>query len=85
MSEKKEYLQPIYGSRIISKPVPRNTIPENGMSPEEAYTLVHDKLMLDGNVRLNLATFVTTWMEPKAQQLISETLDKNLIDKDEYP
>lgn len=85
MSEKKEYIQPIYASRNISKPVPKNKIPDTGMSSEEAYTLVHDKLMLDGNVRLNLATFVTTWMEPKAQQLISETLDKNLIDKDEYP
>jgi glutamate decarboxylase len=41
--------------------------------------------MLDGNARLNLATFVTTWMEPQAQRLMAETLDKNMIDKDEYP
>jgi glutamate decarboxylase len=41
--------------------------------------------MLDGNARLNLATFVTTWMEPQARTLIAETLDKNAIDKDEYP
>ena len=41
--------------------------------------------MLDGNARLNLATFVTTWMEPQAEQLMAECLDKNMIDKDEYP
>jgi glutamate decarboxylase len=40
---------------------------------------------LDGNSRLNLATFVTTWMEPEARQLMNETFDKNMIDKDEYP
>ena len=41
--------------------------------------------MLDGNARLNLATFVTTWMEPQAEKLMAECLDKNMIDKDEYP
>ena len=41
--------------------------------------------MLDGNARLNVATFVTTWMEPQAEQLMAECLDKNMIDKDEYP
>ena len=47
--------------------------------------MIHDELMLDGNARLNLATFVTTWMEPQAEQLMAECLDKNMIDKDEYP
>ena len=47
--------------------------------------MIHDELMLDGNARLNLATFVTTWMEPQARQLMAECLDKNMIDKDEYP
>src|ERR1051326_4547979 len=41
--------------------------------------------MLDGNARLNLATFVTTWMEPQARRLMTECLEKNMIDKDEYP
>src|SRR4029453_665628 len=40
---------------------------------------------LDGNARLNVATFVTTWMEPQAQRLMAECVDKNMIDKDEYP
>jgi glutamate decarboxylase len=55
------------------------------MDPLAAYQIVHDELMLDGNSRLNLATFVTTWMDPKAQELMAECFDKNMIDKDEYP
>jgi glutamate decarboxylase len=52
---------------------------------ETAWQLVHDELMLDGNARLNLATFVTTWMEPQADRLMAECVDKNMVDKDEYP
>ena len=66
-------------------PVPRYHLPEHGMDADTAYQIVHDELMLDGNARLNLATFVTTWMEPQARQLMAESLDKNMIDKDEYP
>ncbi len=65
--------------------VPKHRLPTESMLPETAYQIVHDHLMLDGNARLNLATFVTTWMEPQAGQLMSESLDKNMIDKDEYP
>ena len=55
------------------------------MDPEAAYRFIHDELMLDGSSRLNLATFVTTWMDPEAEKLMAETFDKNMIDKDEYP
>ena len=55
------------------------------MRGEVAYQIVHDELMLDGNARLNLATFVTTYMDPHADKLMAETFDKNMIDKDEYP
>jgi glutamate decarboxylase len=60
-------------------------MPTDEMDAEVAYQIVHDELMLDGNARLNLATFVGTWMEPQALRLMSETFDKNMIDKDEYP
>ena len=60
-------------------------MPDVPMSPEMAYEIIHDELMLDGNARLNLATFVTTWMEPQAEKLMAECFDKNMIDKDEYP
>ncbi len=65
--------------------IPRYRLPDWEMSPDAAYQVVHDELMVDGNARLNLATFVTTWMEPQAARLMAETFDKNMIDKDEYP
>jgi glutamate decarboxylase len=65
--------------------IPRDRLPEGEQDPETAYQVVHDELMLDGNPRLNLATFVTTWMPPQAERLMAETADKNVIDKDEYP
>ena len=87
MSIKKidEELVPIYGSRSMQEAVPKYEMPDAEMPSRTAYDLVHDQLMLDGNARLNLATFVTTWMEPEARQLMAETFDKNMIDKDEYP
>lgn len=65
--------------------VPRFQMRDGGMLPETAYQIVHDELLLDGNARQNLATFVTTWMEPQADRLYAESFDKNMIDKDEYP
>ncbi|GAT81736.1 glutamate decarboxylase [Streptomyces sp. F-3] len=64
---------------------PKHRLAHAPLPPATAYQLVHDELMLDGNSRLNLATFVTTWMEPQAGRLMSECCDKNMIDKDEYP
>ncbi|WP_295541283.1 glutamate decarboxylase [uncultured Thiohalocapsa sp.] len=78
-------LTPTFAAREMAEPVPRYTLPEHEMAPRSAYQLIHDELMLDGNSRLNLATFVTTWMEPEARQLMAESFDKNMIDKDEYP
>lgn len=78
-------VDPIFARGGEERAAPRETMPQEGMRPDTAYQVVHDELMLDGNARLNLATFVTTWMEPQAQALMSETFDKNMIDKDEYP
>jgi glutamate decarboxylase len=64
---------------------PLRALARHPVPPEVAYQLVHDELLLDGSARLNLATFVTTWMEPQANQLMAESVDKNMIDKDEYP
>ncbi|MET7398739.1 glutamate decarboxylase [Dactylosporangium sp. NPDC005572] len=64
---------------------PRDALAEDPVPADTAWQLVHDELMLDGNARLNLATFVTTWMEPQATRLMAECVDKNMIDKDEYP
>ena len=65
--------------------IPRHTLREAELPADVAYQIIHDELMLDGNARLNVATFVTTWMEPQAEKLMAESFDKNMIDKDEYP
>jgi glutamate decarboxylase len=65
--------------------VPRHRLAPGSMAPETALQLVKDELILDGNARLNLATFVTTWMEPQAEELMRDCFSKNMIDKDEYP
>ena len=84
-SESASDLVPTYAARELASGMPKYRLPDEGMAPRNAYQVIHDELRLDGFSLLNLATFVTTWMEPEARQLISETLDKNMIDKDEYP
>ncbi|MER6531338.1 glutamate decarboxylase [Streptomyces sp. NPDC001508] len=65
--------------------VPVEELPAAESSPDAVHRRVRDELMLDGNARLNLATFVTTWMEPQARHLMAETAEKNLADRAEYP
>ncbi|BBZ66045.1 glutamate decarboxylase [Mycolicibacterium insubricum] len=78
-------ITPAYTGRMGTNPIPALRLPDESLEPEAAYRFIHDELMLDGSSRLNLATFVTTWMDPEADQLMAETFDKNMIDKDEYP
>ena len=76
---------PAFTERLGMVEVPSLRLSEHGAEPEVAYRFIHGEVMLDGNARLNLATFVTTWMEPQAERLLSESFDKNMIDTDEYP
>jgi glutamate decarboxylase len=78
-------LLPTYARRGLTHPIARYELPEHAMDPGDAYQLIHDELSLDGNPALNLATFVTTWMDPEADRLMTETANKNAIDWDEYP
>ncbi|MEN3222876.1 glutamate decarboxylase [Mycolicibacterium porcinum] len=80
-----QHISPAYTGRLAMAPVPSLRLPDEAMEPGAAYRFIHDELMLDGSSRLNLATFVTTWMDPEAEKLMAETFDKNMIDKDEYP
>jgi glutamate decarboxylase len=73
---------PSYAQRLVP---PHDRLGDDPVTADSAYQLIHDELLLDGSARLNLATFVTTWMEPQARTLMSECVDKNMIDKDEYP
>ena len=76
---------PIHGRRGFREHVDPAKFPSDSMDPDEAYELLHTALMLDGRATLNLASFVTTWMEPQAETLIHDTLRKNHIDHEEYP
>ena len=77
-------VNPVYAQPVMDR-VPTSRLPEGPMDPGTAYQIVHDELLLDGNARTNLATFVTTWMERQGLDLMAECADKNMIDKDEYP
>lgn len=83
--EAEDEISPLFSRKAEATQRRGNSLPEHGMLADTAYQVIHDEVMLDGNARLNLATFVGTWMDPLAQRLYSETVDKNLIDKDEYP
>ena len=85
MDESEREYTTTYGSRYFTKIVPKYEMPEKGMPARAAYQIIHDELNLDGNPALNLASFVTTWMEPEADQLIMESIGKNYVDNDEYP
>ncbi|HPE85202.1 MAG TPA: glutamate decarboxylase [Chlamydiales bacterium] len=76
---------PVYGGRFFSKALPKHELNEESISPRAAYQLIKDDLSLDGKATLNLASFNTTWMEPEAEKLIMESLNKNFVDADEYP
>ena len=60
-------------------------MPKDEIPKDAAYQIISDELMLDGNPRLDLASFTTTWMEPECDKLIIQSLNKNYIDMDEYP
>jgi glutamate decarboxylase len=78
-------LDEVYASSDLSVSLPKYKFPPREEAARNAYSVVHDELMLDGNSRQNLATFCQTWAEPEIHQLMNECLDKNMMDKDEYP
>jgi glutamate decarboxylase len=74
-----------YGNRFVVEEVPSTDFPDVGMPAPEAMRLIMEDLTLEGNPQRNLATFVTTWMEPEARRVIAENLHRNFIDHAEYP
>ncbi|KUI60674.1 Glutamate decarboxylase 1 [Cytospora mali] len=75
----------VYGSKFAIADLPRHEMPEEEMPKDVAYRMIRDELSLDGNPMLNLASFVTTYMEDEAEKLMTESLSKNFIDYEEYP
>ncbi|CAL5202799.1 unnamed protein product [Lathyrus oleraceus] len=74
-----------FASRYVRTSLPRFKMPDESIPKDAAYQIINDELMLDGNPRLNLASFVTTWMEPECDKLIMASINKNYVDMDEYP
>ena len=64
-------MSPAYTGRLSTAPIPSLRLPDDPLDPQAAYRFIHDELMLDGSSRLNLATFVTTWMDPEAGRLMA--------------
>ena len=75
----------IYATRAVDQPVPKLRLPQQGMRATAALSLVRDEISLDGNARQNLATFCQTWLEEEVHQLMDQSIDKNMVDRDEYP
>jgi glutamate decarboxylase len=75
----------LFGNRFITQEVPTRYFPDDGMSATDAMRLVALDVALEGEPIRNLATFVTTWMEPEAQRIIAANLHRNFIDHAEYP
>jgi glutamate decarboxylase len=80
-----EGLEAVYGNRYLLEPPPDHKLPKAGMSAEEAMGLLEQETVLDGLPARNLATFVTTQMEPEADKVIANSLRVNFIDHAEYP
>jgi glutamate decarboxylase len=78
-------INPVFNRPGEASEFARFSMPQDESLPATAYQVVHDEAMLDGNARLNLATFVGTWMDDHASRLYEEAADKNIVDKDEYP
>lgn len=82
---KDQLVDDIYSSEDLTVRVPKYKFPEVERGPRHIYQIVHDELMLDGNARQNLATFCQTWVDEEIHKIMDECIDKNMIDKDEYP
>lgn len=80
-----ELLTTVFGSKEVLEPAPTDVIPQGMMRPEIAYQIVKDETYPQTQPRLNLATFVTTYMDEYATRLMNEAISVNYIDETEYP
>ncbi|RZC70205.1 hypothetical protein C5167_033355 [Papaver somniferum] len=85
ISHAEESVNSTFASRYVRTSLPKFKMAEKSIPKDAAYQIISDELMLDGNPRLNLASFVTTWMEPECDKLMMASVNKNYVDMDEYP
>ncbi len=74
-----------YASPLAAHELPRFRMPDQTSDAQVIFNLVRDELLFDGNSRQNLATFCTTYVDDEVRPLMNLAVDKNMIDKDEYP
>ena len=67
----------IFGSDAMLQPAPVDKIPQQPTTPEIAYQMVKDETYAQTQPRLNLATFVTTYMDKYATKLMNEAISIN--------
>ncbi len=82
---REERFDDAYSGYPATERLPKFQMPQRGADPRVVANLLKDELLLDGNARQNLATFCTTWIEDEARSLLAASIDKNIVDKDEYP
>ena len=75
----------IFGSKVMREPAPAERIPKHRTRSEIAYQMVKDETFPQTQPRLNLATFVTTYMDDYGTKLMNEAVGINYIDETEYP
>lgn len=84
-SDDDRFTTTVYASKFAAQDLPKHRMPDREMPREVAYRMIKDETSLDGNPMLNLASFVTTYMEDEAEKLMAESFAKNFIDYEEYP
>ena len=85
VSIRDELLDSVYAGKDLLTTLPSHRFPPGEMRPDDAFQAISDELLLDGNARQNLATFCQTWEEDEVHRLMDLSINKNMIDKDEYP
>lgn len=76
---------PVFATTAMGEPAARQVLPDAMMAPEVAYRIVKDETLSETRPQLNLATFVTTYMDEHATALMNEAINLNFIDETEYP
>ena len=75
----------VFGSKQMRESAPSEFIPKHKTPAVIAYQTVKDETFPQTQPRLNLATFVTTYMDDYGTRLMNEAVGINYIDETEYP
>jgi len=74
----------VYASTDLASSLPSYSFPNEEHEPRNIFNAIRDEFLLDGNSRKNLVTFFQTWVDDEIRELMDLSIDKNMIDKNEY-